>query len=160
MMSEDFIKMVYNPISFRMFMLKNLPNAYFSGVRVKSLSNEITAVTIPFKWFTKNPFRSTYFACLAMAAEFSTGLLAMGNVYKKKPAVSMLVIKIEAAFFKKATGITTFSCTDGAVFNKAVNEAISSGVPQTIVAESTDVTESGELVARFFVTWSFKAKVK
>jgi hypothetical protein len=44
------------------------------------------------------------FACLAMAAEMSTGVLAMAHVYKRKPAISMLVVKMEAEYFKKATG--------------------------------------------------------
>ena len=36
-----------------------------------------------------------------MAAEMSTGILCMGNIYKRNPAVSMLVLNKEAYFIKK-----------------------------------------------------------
>ncbi len=68
----------------------------FCWVRVKELDEQHSMVTVPYKWFTKNPFRSTYFACLSMAAEMSTGSLAMAQCFKRKPAVSMLVVKAES----------------------------------------------------------------
>jgi len=77
-------------------------------------------VSIPFKWFSQNPFRSTYFACLSMAAEMSTGALALGHLYKRKPTVSMLVVKTEGEYFKKAVGRTYFTCEDGAAIQSAV----------------------------------------
>lgn len=109
---NEFIKLA-NSFQFRLYMLRKLPTAFFSGVRVKYLSETNCEVSVPFRWFSQNPFRSTYFACLAMAAELSTGALAMANVYKRKPEVSMLVVKMEAEFFKKATTRTTFLCTHG-----------------------------------------------
>ena len=91
-----------------------LPAAYFCGIRVRYTDETKCAVTVPFKWLTKNPFRSTYFACLSMAAEMSTGVLAMGHVYKKDPEVSMLVTKIEANFF---TATSPVSLTSFKIFN-------------------------------------------
>ena len=70
--------------------------------------------TVPYKWFSQNPFRSTYFACLAMAAEMSTGVIGDGCIcIKENLPVSMLVVKVEAEYFKKATGRTNFVCEDG-----------------------------------------------
>src|SRR5215204_400346 len=108
-----FFSLITNPIKFRLYLLKNLPAGYFSGLKIVHADTSSCSVTIPFKWFTKNPFRSTYFACLSMAAELSTGVLAMAHVYKKKPPVSMLVTGIEGKFHKKATGLSTFQCMDG-----------------------------------------------
>lgn len=139
-------------------MLFRLPAAFFSGVAVKSLSEEQAVVTVPFQWFSKNPFRSTYFACLAMAAEMSTGLLAMMQIYKRKPPVSMLVVKLEATYHKKATDITAFTCTDGEAFRKTVNDCIADGQPRTLTAISVGLNQQGEAVASFSFTWSFKAK--
>src|SRR6478752_8652955 len=99
-----FIKSLKHPLKFRMFLLSRLPNAFFAGLRIKDLDEAVCRVTVPYKWFTKNPFRSTYFACLSMAAEMSTGALAMMHVHKKEPAVSMLVTKVESEYFKKAIG--------------------------------------------------------
>ena len=142
------------------FLLKKLPAAYFSGVRVKDINHEACSVTVPFRWFSQNPFRSTYFACLAMAAELSTGALAMANVFKRKPPVSMLVIRMEAEYFKKVTGITTFTCAAGQAFTDAVQAAVETGQPQVLSVLSEGTNEEGELVARFQITWSFKVKTK
>ena len=155
--NNEFIKLA-NSSKFNLFMLRKLPSAYFSGVRLKSLTVKDCTVTVPFKWFSQNPFKSTYFACLAMAAELSTGALAMANVFKRKPGISMLVVSMEAEYFKKATGLTSFVCTDGADFTQIINKAVASGEPQTLAALSEGRNSNGELVARFIITWSFKVK--
>ncbi|MET0241909.1 MAG: thioesterase, partial [Flavitalea sp.] len=63
--SNKFARLVNSGFRFRLFLLAKLPSAYFSGVRVRSLDEEKCIVTVPFKWFSQNPFRSTYFACLS-----------------------------------------------------------------------------------------------
>ena len=136
-----------------------LPAAYFSGVRVRYTDELKCAVTVPFKWLTKNPFRSTYFACLSMAAEMSTGVLAMGHIYKKNPKVSMLITKIEGNFFKKATGTVTFISEDGRRIALMIREAMASGKSTSVNAYSTGKNEEGETIAEFVVTWSFKVKI-
>ena len=153
-----FSKQMTSPFKFRMFLLSKLPSAYFSGVRVKSLDENKCEVTVPFKWFSQNPFRSTYFACLSMAAEMSTGALALGHLYKRKPSVSMLVVKTEGEYFKKAVDKTTFVCEDGSQIKKMIEEAVESGEGKIIRAKTIGRNKAGELVAEFFITWSFKAK--
>ncbi len=153
-----FIKLIKHPVQFRMFLLSRLPNAYFAGVRVKEMDEGRCVATVPYKWFTRNPFRSTYFACLSMAAEMSTGALAMAHLYKRKPAVSMLVVKVESEYFKKATGRTHFICEDGEAIERAIEESIATGEPKTIRVRSLGTNKNNETVAEFFVTWSFKAK--
>lgn len=157
-MSNAFIEFVKHPVKFRMFLLSKLPAAFFSGVRVLGISEEKAIVTVPYKWFSQNPFKSTYFACLAMAAELSTGLLAMLNTYKHQPAVSMLVVSMEANYFKKAVGPTAFICEDGKLIADAVNEAIQTGESRVVKAKSTGKNREGELIAEFYITWSFRSK--
>ena len=156
--SEAFIKIVKHPFKFRMFLLAKLPSAYFSGVRVKYIDNNKCEVTVPFKWFSQNPFKSIYFACLSMAAEMSTGALAMAHLHKRNPAVSMLVVKNESAYFKKAVNRTTFTCEDGALINQMIEDSIASGESRTVTATSIGKNEQGELVAEFKITWSFKTR--
>ena len=141
-----------------MFLFSRLPAALYSGLRVKYIDEERCEVTVPYKWFTKNPFRSTYFACLSMAAEMSTGILAMSNVYGRKPPVSMLVLKVNGDYKRKATGRTTFTCSEGSVIKKAVEEAVSEKQPRTVSITSTGRNESGEVVAEFLIEWSFKSR--
>jgi hypothetical protein len=158
--SQAFIALMKNPLKFRFFLFSKLPSAYFAGVRIKEIDEEKAVVTVPYKWFSQNPFRSTYFACLAMAAEMSTGVLAMMHVYKRNPAVSMLVVKMEAVYFKKAVGSTSFICEDGKAIRETIERSITSKEGQTITTVSTGINEGGEKVAEFKITWSFKAKNK
>ena len=155
---EMFLNIARHPLKFRLFLLKQLPAAYFSGVRVQSISQFKAVVTVPYKWLTRNPFRSTYFASLSMAAEMSTGLLAMAYVYKSEPKVSMLVVAIEGKFYKKATGRTSFVCEAGESFRAAIEQSVSLGTSQTVKALSSGYNELDELVAEFWITWSFKTR--
>ena len=160
-MSPDtsaFIRLMKNPVRFRLFLFSKLPSAFFSGVRIKEFDGKKCEVSVPYKWFSQNPFRSTYFACLSMAAEMSTGALSMAYLYKRKPAVSMLVLKVGSEYFKKATGTTTFVCEDGELIKKAIEESIATGEARIIKAKSVGKNKDGESVAEFFITWSFKLK--
>ena len=158
--SKHFINLVKHPLKFRFFLLSRLPAAYFSGVRVRSLDEKTCVATVPYKWFSRNPFRSTYFACLSMAAEMSTGALSMAHVYKRKPPVSMLVVKVESAYFKKATGRAIFTCADGDLIGQAINESIATGEPRTVRAYSVGKNSAGDILAEFYITWSFKARLQ
>lgn len=158
--SAAFIKLMRHPVKFRMFLFTKLPAAYFAGVRVREVDEKRCVVTVPYKWLSQNPFRSTYFACLSMAAEMSTGSLAMAHLYKINPPVSMLVVKVESEYFKKAVGRTSFVCEDGKLFERAIEETIATAEARTVKARSLGTNKEGELVAEFFITWSFKVKSK
>lgn len=153
-----FFSLLNHPVKLKLYLLKNVPAAYFSGVKILSANLVACNTSVPFRWFTKNPFRSTYFACLSMAAELSTGVLAMANVYKRAPAVSLLVTGLEAKFYKKATGVSLFTCGDGDKFREAVEAAVATGSSQEVRAHSVGVNEAGEVIAEFWITWSFKVK--
>ncbi len=139
-------------------MLQSLPSAFFAGLRITTLDAHHTVVSVKYKWFNKNPFRSMYFAIQSMAAEMSTGLLGFGQIYKRNPAVSMLVVGLEAKFIKKVTGRVDFTCLDGEAINHAIEKVITTGEGNTIICKSTGTNEAGETVAEFLITWSFKAK--
>lgn len=157
---NQFLRTIKHPFKFRMFLLSKLPAAFFSGVRVVDADESKCSVKVPYKWFSQNPFKSTYFACLSMAAEMSTGVLALAHIYKRQPSVSMLVSKVEGSFLKKATGITVFTCEDGPAIKQTIEDAIMSGEGKIITAKSYGRNEAGEVVAEFAVTWSFKVKSK
>jgi hypothetical protein len=156
--TSSFNRLIKNPVKFKFFLLKNLPAAYFSGLRIVHIDAERCEVSVPFKWFTQNPFRSTYFACLSMAAEMSTGVLAMGAIYNQSEKVSMLIVSNNAIYHKKATSVTRFSCNDGKAIQDAIALAVSTGSPQTITCQSEGKDEQGNVIAAFTFTWSFKAR--
>lgn len=88
-----------------------LPTLWWWGVKVKILTEDRCAISMRYSWFNQNPFRSAYFAALCGAGELSTGLLVQQKT--RELDMSMLLVSIEARFVKKATGIITFTCTEG-----------------------------------------------
>jgi hypothetical protein len=70
----------------------------------------------------------------------------------------MLVVQIEGKFFKKATGLISFTCTDGALVDETIEACITNGEGRTLQCKSVGTNEQGETVSEFIVTWSFKAK--
>jgi len=155
----SFQQIITNPIKYKLFMLTKLPMGFLSGLKMVELNEQLASVSVRFKWLNQNPFRSIYFAVLSMAAELSTGVLAFGNIYNRKPAVSMLVSKVEGEFFKKAIGKIVFTCNDGTIIAKAIEQTIATGEGVVVNCTSTGVNEQGEIVASFIFTWSFKSKV-
>jgi hypothetical protein len=156
--TAKFIRLMSRPIRFRMYLLTRLPSAFFSGLRIREMNEQRCVITVPYTWFSKNPFRSTYFACLSMAAEMSTGALSMAHLFQHDPPVSMLVIKLEAEYYKKAVGLTRFTCADGDAIRRTIEETVASGESRSIRARSVGNNPAGETVAEFFITWSFKTK--
>jgi hypothetical protein len=149
-----------SPLLFGMYKMTTLPMAWLAGCKVKQVDLEMCQITVPFRWINQNPFKSTYFAVLSMAAEMSTGMLAMIMTRDSNPSVSMLVTHLEADFVKKATGITTFTCNEGKQMNEVIERAILTGEPQSFSATAIGTSEKGDVEARFKVEWSFKMRSK
>lgn len=139
-------------------MLQKLPTAFFAGLCIREFDEHKAVITVRYKWFTQNPFRSMYFAVQSMAAEMSTGLLASGQAYRRNPAVSMLVVGLEAKFFKRATDLIAFTCEDGDAIDAVIEASIASGEGKTIICRSVGRNGAGEQVSEFLITWSFKVK--
>jgi hypothetical protein len=155
---KQFSTLISNPIFFRFFLFQKLPAAFFSGLRIAHFDATSCTVKVKYSWFSKNPFKSMYFAVEAMAAEMCSGMLAFSQVYKRNPKISMLVVKMEVSFIKKATGTILFTCEDGAAIQAAINESIATGESKSIVCVSKAKNSANETVAEFLITWSFKAK--
>ena len=155
---QSFKKFITHPIKYKFFLLTKLPMGFISGLKIVELNESKAAVGVRFKWVNQNPFRSIYFAVLTMAAELSTGILAVGQVYKRNPAVSMLVVKVEGEFYKKAVGKIIFTSEDGNKIANAVEQAVATGEGITVQCSTIGLNEENEEVAKFIFTWSFKAK--
>ncbi|HLD52530.1 MAG TPA: hypothetical protein VJA82_04440 [Sediminibacterium sp.] len=153
-----FKKIITSPIRFAFFKLVKLPAAFIAGLKVGYIDEEKTVILVKHGWLNQNPFKSMYFAVQAMAAEMSTGLFPVGQTYKRSPAVSMLVVGLDAKFVKKATGLIAFTCTDGLMVAETIEDTIQSKEGKTIVCKSIGTNTNGEVVAEFNITWSFKSK--
>ena len=155
---NTFKHIISNPIKFRFFLFTKLPAAFFTGLRIHYFDANTCVVRIRYSWFSMNPFKSIYFAVEAMAAEMCSGMLVFSQVYQRNPKVSMLVVKMEVDFVKKATGIILFTCEDGQLIQNAVNESINTKEGRTIICKSLGTNEQGDTVAIFNFTWSVKSK--
>lgn len=153
---DAFLSRANNFWGFHFFLWHKLPAAYWSGVRLKRCDRQKAVTTVPYKRMSQNPFGSTYFACLAMAAELSTGILVLAATQGSR--VSMLVVNMEAKFLKKATGITYFECKDGSLAFDAVRQTLETGEGVVMQMRSVGRNEAGEEVAEFVFTWSVKGK--
>ena len=147
-----------NPLAINMFMLAKLPLALMAGLKVRNIDADICEVSVPYGWRSTNPFQSTYFAALTMAAEMSTGALAISLVRASPRPISMLVVNVEGEFVKKATSLTTFRCEAGQEMSQAVLETLEHGEAVTRRVETIGTSPDGETIARFWFTWSFKRK--
>ena len=149
-----------NPFFFKLFLLLKLPMAFLSGMKLKELSDSHSVVKMKYKYLNKNPFGSIYFACLSMAGELSSGILAASFTYKSSPKISMLVVAMDVEFTKKAVGTITFTCNQGQEINDTIKRSIETGEGQTIDVITIANNESREKVAEFKIRWSFKLKDK
>jgi hypothetical protein len=147
-----------NPIGVRAMLWAKLPLAAFAGLRVRKLDATGAQVSLPAGWKTQNPFRSTYFAAQAMAAEMSTGAPALYFIEQAGGKVSSLVTGLQAKFTRKATQEATFTFTDGRAMKAAIDEAIRSGEGVVFKARSVGTQKDGTVIAEFEIDWSFKRR--
>jgi hypothetical protein len=155
--NSSFQRRMLNPFFFKLFLLFKLPMAFLAGLKLKELSTESSLVTMKYKYLNKNPFGSIYFACLSMAGELASGILAASIIYDSKPKVSMLVVNLEVSFVKKAIGVISFRCKDGLAIQSVIDSTIISGEGETFDALTTAIDSQGDVVAEFIIRWSFKA---
>ena len=148
------------PFQVNSFMLLKLPAAYLCGVRLKAIDQNSASVVVRHRWINQNPFRSMFWAVQGMAAELSTAVFLMWTIKKSKQAVSMLVLKNQAIFKKKAKGRIRFHCTQVQAAVDSVNQAIESGEPVSVKLKSIGTDPSGDIVSEFEFEWSLKKKLK
>jgi hypothetical protein len=147
-----------SPLLLPVGLLYKLPAAFFCGVRLRELSETTCRTTVPYGWRSQNPFRSTYFAAQAMAAEMSTGALVLLAAENAGVPFSTLILGMDASFGKKATALATFTCDEGAAIFDAVADALATGEARTATLHTVGRMADGTEVSRFAFTWSVKAR--
>ncbi|MBM4365580.1 MAG: DUF4442 domain-containing protein [Deltaproteobacteria bacterium] len=156
--AETMRRRISNPFALWFWLLVKLPAAWWCGVRLREITTGHCVTSVPYGWRSQNPFRSTYFAALAMAAELSTGALVLLAAEDAGVAMSTLIIDMRASYGKKATGLATFRCDGGEAVFRAISEAKASGEARTIALETVGTMDDGTEVARFVFTWSMKPR--
>ena len=152
-------KLVLSPF-FRAGMLKELPMGAIAGLKITELDELQCKVTVPYKYVNKNPFNTTYWAVLGMAAEMASGAMVHMYTHKITPSVSMFVTGCNGKFIKRAVGVTTFICNDGQLIANTIQKAIDTMQPQTIQSNVKGYDKNSVLLVDFTFEWSLKARSK
>lgn len=150
--------MKFTPSKLNAFVFFKLPSAFWSGVRVKSITEDKCEATVKHRWFNQNPFNSMYFAVQAMAAEFTTGALMMLQIKRSGKSISMLVANNKSTFTKKATGRITFTCNQGGLIKETIQKAIDTMEGQTVWLTSVGLNEEGIQVSEMQFEWTIKVR--
>jgi hypothetical protein len=150
--------MKLTPRKINTFNIFKLPAVFLTGVRVKTINNEVCTVTVKHRWINQNPFKSMFWAVQGMAAELTTGALVMDKIQQSGKQISMLVLNNKASFTKKATGRITFKCSQGLEVDKTIDKAIETGEGQTIWLNSIGTNSEGVEVSNFNFEWTLKVK--
>ena len=153
-----FQQKMLNPLFFKLFLFLKLPMAFLAGINLKELSDNRAVLQMKYTYLNKNPFGSIYFACLSMAGELASGMLAASIAYKSKPKLSMLVVGVKINFIKKAVGKIFFECNQGKEILATIQRSIITGKGQAIDVLTIANNEQGDIVAEFLIKWSFKVK--
>lgn len=139
-------------------MLKMLPLAWLAGLRLQQINEQSCHIGLRYGWINQNPFRSIYFAALAMAAEMSTGLPALRYIRQQKYNCAMLVTRLEADFHKKAVGRIRFQFDEVAALQQCIALAIANKQAVSYTACSNGYDEQNNLVAVMHIHWGFKSR--
>ncbi|MDB5227054.1 MAG: hypothetical protein JWN78_1247 [Bacteroidota bacterium] len=157
--AEEYRKQVLSPF-FKVGLMKFLPMGVIAGLKITELDERQCKVTVPYKYINKNPFNTTYWAVLGMAAEMASGALVQMYTHKSEPSVSMFVTGCDAKFIKRAVAVTTFICNDGLLISEAIQRSIDTNHPQTIECNSKGYDKDQNLLVDFNFEWSIKARAK
>lgn len=155
---QKLARSVSNGFKFPLFMIKSLPMGWIAGLRVREINSTTCTTSVPFKYLTKNPFKSIYFAVQSMAAELSTASACLLAVTGKKPSVAFIIVDLKATFMKKATDRVYFTCDDGAKAFEAVEKCIETGEATEATFKTVGKMKDGTIVSEFEFTWSFKQR--
>ncbi len=150
-----------NTLLLKAFAFTKIPVLFFLNPSVEELTDVRCVVKIPFNRRSKNHVGSMYFAALAAGADIAAGFLAMAKMREMKKHFSFIFKDFKADFLKRAEGDTLFTCDDGEMILKFVEEARRTGERVNFPVNVTATVPSqfgGEPVAKFVLTCSIKAK--
>ena len=155
---EKLSRRITKGFQFSYYLFFSLPMGWIAGLRVREINEQRCVTSVPFKWLTKNPFKSTYFAVQSMAAELSTATACLLAVQGQSPSVAFIIVDMKANFTKKATDRVYFTCEETGKAFQAVSDCIASGNSTQATFKTVGKMKDGTVVSEFEFTWSFKQR--
>lgn len=152
------IKKIKKPIWFKCFSLLKLPLAFITNLGIIELNNELCYTKVKYSYINKNPFNSTYFAVLSMAAELASGVLLSMHVQESSKNILFIVSSVTSDFKKKALGTTIFKCEQGHDICEIINSLSKENNKSEIPLKVIGYNNNDEIICEFTFKWSFKLK--
>ena len=153
---KTLIKKIKSRFIFNLVSLSKLPLAIITGTKIENINQKECQTSVKYSYLNKNPFKSTYFAVQSMAAELSTGALALLSAGGLNSDISFILVGMQGQFSKKAKGKTIFICKDGEKLQKAVEKARNTNDQQKQLVKTIGYNDDGEEISKFEFSWSFK----
>lgn len=155
---EISVKKLKNKVWFKLFSIFKLPLAFITNLSINEITNEVCETKVKFNYINKNPFKSTYFASLSMAAELATGILATHHIQLSEKKIVFIITSLKAEFHKKAIGTTTFNCNQGKEIKELITQLSIDEPKNKLPIQVNGYNEQKEIVCEFTFDWSFKLK--
>lgn len=155
---EISVKKLKNKAWFKLFSILKLPLAFVTNLSINEITDEFCTTKVNYSYINKNPFKSTYFASLSMAAELATGILSTHHIQLSEKKIAFIITSMKAEFHKKATGYTSFKCEQGNEIQALINQLSTSTPKNKIPLQVVGLSEQNEIICEFTFEWSFKLK--
>ena len=148
-------KSLLNGVKFRVFTALSMPTAWFAGLHIKQLDDNICISSLRGGWRTQNPFKTMYWAVQGMGAELSTGAAAFAISKSMTKKIRMFVVATEAKFTKVAKGKIIFTCDQNSLVKSSIEESMVTGNSVECKLTSIATDSSGDIVSEWIFTWNF-----
>jgi hypothetical protein len=124
---------------------------------IKSLDHNGCTVVLKDHWWIRNPFKSVFWAVMGMAAELSTGALVYS--FASGTGVKFILVGMEAQFFKKAKGKTSYVCDSGQEISRKLEQMMNTDDPGVVIMPAYAKDESGNVLAEFKFQWQLRKPI-
>ena len=148
------LKQLNNSFYLRFFSVLKLPLMFLTGLKIEEIDYFTCKTKVNYNYLNKNPFKSTYFAVQSMAAELSTGALALLAVQGLKSDVKFILIGLSGHFLKKSKEKTFFICNEGEKLHEVVKKARETRKQQEVTVSTIGYNKNDEIISKFEFTWS------
>ncbi len=143
-----------------LFGLFKVPMILFCRPRILSLNQDHAEIRIKLRRRTRNHLKSMYFGALAVGADITGGVMAYRAIKNSGKSVSLVFKNFSADFYKRPESHVHFTCLDGELIHRMIEETIETGerVSKIVHITASCPAIDDEIVAKFELTLSLKCR--
>ena len=145
------------------FGVRYIPLIGFCSPKIREMSDQHLAISMPHSWRTKNHLGSIYFGALAIGADLAGAFLVFSKARERGINANFAFKDVKGEFLKRPEAEVWFRSNDGALIDAMIDESLATGqrINQTVSITVTCPSLHGdEAMATFALTLSVKATAK